>query len=286
MSEITLRTPSVEDADRIGEIIYKAFKTISEAHSFPPDFPSPEPAVGLAKLMIELPDVYGVAAEINGAIVGSNFLWESDDVAGVGPITVDPNVQNSSIGKRLMQDVMRRAEEQGKTSTRLLQAAYHNRSLALYTKLGFNSVEPLSTINGPAFEAKLAGREVRPMAEDDIEDADEVCQAVHGISRRNEIAGAVQMGTGLVVTYSGRITGYTTGVGFFGHTATETADDLKVLIGSGREISGAGFMLPTRNSEMMRWCLGNGLRVVQPMTLMSKGVYQEPRGAFLPSILY
>ena len=286
MSEITLRTPASEDAGRIGEIIYKAFKTISEAHSFPPDFPSAEPAIGLAKMMIERPDVYGVAAESDGAIVGSNFLWESDDVDGVGPITVDPNVQNFSIGRRLMQDVMRRAEEQGKTSTRLLQAAYHNRSLALYTKLGFNSVEPLSTIVGPAFEAKLPGREVRPMAGDDVEAANDVCQAVHGISRRNEIAGSVQIGTGLVVTYSGRITGYTTGLGFFGHAATETADDLKALIGSGREISGPGFMLPTRNSEMMRWCLGNGLRVVQPMTLMSKGVYQEPRGAFLPSILY
>jgi hypothetical protein len=36
----------------------------------------------------------------------------------------------------------------------------------------------------------------------------------------------------------------------------------------------------------MRWCLENGLRIVQPLTLMSKGLYQEPRGAFLPSILY
>jgi hypothetical protein len=28
------------------------------------------------------------------------------------------------------------------------------------------------------------------------------------------------------------------------------------------------------------------LRVVQPMTLMSVGPYQEPQGAFLPSVLY
>ena len=286
MSEVLLRSPQIQDAGRIGEIIYTAFKTISEAHSFPPDFPSVEPAVGLARMMIERPDVYGVAAEINGSVVGSNFLWEADDVAGVGPITVDPKVQNSSIGKMLMLDMIRRAEEQGKSSIRLLQAAYHNRSLALYTKLGFNTVEPLSTINGPAFEARMPGREVRPLSETDIDQADEVCRSVHGISRRNEIADSAQMGFGLVVTYSGRVTGYSTGIGFFGHAACETPDDLKALIGSGREISGSGFMLPTRNSEMMRWCMNNGLRVVQPMTLMSKGIYQEPRGAFLPSILY
>ena len=286
MSDVILRTPNAQDARRIGEIIYEAFKTISEAHSFPPDFPSADVAVSLAEMMIERPDVYGVAAEIDGEIVGSNFLWESDDVAGVGPITVNPNVQNSSIGKLLMQDVIRRAEEQGKSSTRLLQAAYHNRSLALYTKLGFNTVEPLSTFNGPAFRVNLPGRETRPMTNSDVDDANNVCLAVHGISRRNEIAGSVQMGTGLVVTYNGRITGYTTGVGFFGHAVGETVDDLKALIGSAREFSGPGFMLPTRNSEMMRWCFENGLRVVQPMTLMSKGVYQKPRGAFLPSILY
>jgi hypothetical protein len=32
--------------------------------------------------------------------------------------------------------------------------------------------------------------------------------------------------------------------------------------------------------------LGKGLRVVQPMTLMSTGLYNEPRGAFLPSVIY
>ena len=69
MTEITLRTPTLQDADRIGEIIYEAFKTISEAHSFPPDFPAVEPAVGIAQMMIERPDVYGVAAEIDGRVV-------------------------------------------------------------------------------------------------------------------------------------------------------------------------------------------------------------------------
>jgi hypothetical protein len=44
--------------------------------------------------------------------------------------------------------------------------------------------------------------------------------------------------------------------------------------------------LPTRNGEVFRWCLENGLRVVQPMTLMSVGLYDEPAGAYLPSILY
>jgi hypothetical protein len=88
-----------------------------------------------------------------------------------------------------------------------------------------------------------------------------------------------------VVEHDGRISGYTTLVGFFGHTVGESNEDLKALIGAAESFAGPGFLLPTRNSEMLRWCLERGLRIVQPMTLMSLGLYNEPRGAFMPSVL-
>jgi hypothetical protein len=34
------------------------------------------------------------------------------------------------------------------------------------------------------------------------------------------------------------------------------------------------------------WCLQQGLQVVQVMTLMSLGPYNEPFGAYMPSVLY
>ena len=61
---------------------------------------------------------------------------------------------------------------------------------------------------------------------------------------------------------------------------------MKALISAAGTFAGTGFLLPTRNGELLRWCLANGLRVVQPMTLMSKGLYSEPAGVFLPSIIY
>jgi hypothetical protein len=45
-------------------------------------------------------------------------------------------------------------------------------------------------------------------------------------------------------------------------------------------------IVPTRNAELFRWCLEKGLRVVQPLTLMTVGLYNEPQGAYMPSILY
>ena len=85
---------------------------------------------------------------------------------------------------------------------------------------------------------------------------------------------------------TGRITGYATLIGFFGHAVGGSNQELQALIGAAPSFLGAGFLLPTRNGELFRWCLGKGLHVVQPMTLMSLGLYNEPTGAFLPSILY
>ncbi len=283
---IKLRKGRPDEAEVLGIICYEAFRKISEEHNFPPDLAAPEVGVGFASMLLGRPDIYSVVAEVDGVALGSNFLWEGDEVAGVGPITIDPASQNSSLGRSLMEDVIRRVEEQGFLSVRLVQAAYHNRSLALYTKLGFNSVEPLSVIQGKPLKAKIEGYGVRKLDPDDVQAADAVCKAVHGISRKNEIAGAAEQGSGLVVEHDGRVTGYATTIGYFGHSVGETNNELKALIGAATEFAGPGFLLPTRNSEVMRWCLEKGLKLVQPLTLMSRGVYQEPRGAFLPSILY
>jgi ribosomal protein S18 acetylase RimI-like enzyme len=284
-TEVTLRRGRADDAAELGRICYEAFCTISAAHNFPADFPSVEVASGLISMLLARPDVYSAVAEENGRAVGSNFLWKGEAVAGVGPITVDPSVQNSKIGRTLMEDVLAHADAENFLSVRLVQAAFHNRSLSLYTKLGFNTVEPLSHMQGAAINEKIEGYAVRPMTTEDLPGVDAVAIRVHGHTRHNEAVGAIEQGTGMVVEHEGRISGYTTGVSFFSHTVGESNEELKALISAAADL-GSGFLLPTRNSDLMRWCFGKGLRVVQPMTLMSRGVYQEPRGGFLPSILF
>jgi predicted N-acetyltransferase YhbS len=284
--DVVLRPGTPDDAEPCGRICYEAFKIISEKHNFPPDFPVPEAAVGLLAMLLSRNDVYSVVAEIDGKVVGSNFMWEQKLIAGIGPITVDPKVQNSTVGRRLMQAVLSRGEKRGFAGIRLVQAAFHNRSLSLYTKLGFDTREPLSLMNGPVLNLKMAGRVVRTANANDREACNALCFRVHGHDRDVEVVDAINEGTARVVEQDGRIVGYTTGINFLGHTVAESNEDLKALIGAVTEFEGPGFLLPTRNSEVFRWCLENGLRVIQPMTLMTKGLYNEPRGAFLPSILY
>ncbi len=283
---IILRPGRPEDAEACGLICYQAFHKISTQHNFPPDFPAPEIAVGLMSHLLSRNDVYSVIAEEDGRVMGSNFLWETAIIAGVGPITIDPATQNRSAGKQLMVDVMRRAQEQRFAGVRLVQAAYHSRSLSLYTKLGFETREPLSAIQGTPPKVEIPGHTVRAATSADLDDCNKLCLRIHGHARSQELKDAIKEGTANVVERASRITGYATQIGFLGHAVAESNDDLKALIGAAPEYSGPGFLLPTRNGEVFRWCLQQGLRVVQPMTLMSTGLYSKPAGAFIPSVIY
>ncbi len=283
---IILRPGRAADALACGSICYQAFKVIAGQHNFPPDFPDPESAVGLMQYILSDSSIYSVVAEADGKIVGSNFLWESSFIAGVGPITVDPKVQNASVGRKLMEQVLQRVEERGLAGVRLVQATYHNRSFSLYTKLGFNVQEPLSVMQGSAIGISFPAYQVRLAKQEDLDSCNQLCLKVHGHDRGHELLNAIKAGTASVVEHNAKITGYTTQVGFFGHTVAETNHELKALIGASAHFSGPGFLLPSRNTEVLRWCLSNGLRLIQPLTLMSKGLYNEPTGAFLPSILY
>ena len=106
---VELRPGRLDDAPALGRICYEAFKAIADEHNFPPDFPNAEIAAGMLSTMLPHPQFYSVVAELDGRVVGSNFLDERASVSGVGPITVDPQTQNSGIGRRLMLDVMERS---------------------------------------------------------------------------------------------------------------------------------------------------------------------------------
>lgn len=283
---ITLRPGTPADAKVCGQICYEAFKAIGATHNFPPDFPSSEVASSVLSPLFAHSGFYAVVAEHNGRIVGSNFLDERSPIAGVGPITVDPAGQNSGVGGRLMQEVLDRAASTRAAGVRLLQAGYHNRSLCLYTKLGFVTREPVSVLQGKSLGRTLAGYNVRPATMADLAPCNSICMRVHGFDRSAELRDAVEQKTAAVVEHLGRITGYTTGIAFFGHSVAATNQDLMALIGAATEFGGPGFLLPTRNHEVFRWCLDGGLKLVFQMNLMTAGLYQEPTGAYMPSVLY
>jgi hypothetical protein len=93
--DVRLRPGTSNDAAECGRICFEAFAAIAAAHSFPSDFPALEVATGLTSMLLSHPGFYSVVAEVDGRVVGSNFLDERSTIAGVGPVTVDPEAQSA-----------------------------------------------------------------------------------------------------------------------------------------------------------------------------------------------
>jgi predicted N-acetyltransferase YhbS len=285
---LTIRPITGADTEACGRIIYEAFKGFHDRHQFPRDFQTLEDAVQLTGLFVDHPAIFGAVAEIDGRIVGSNFLDERNSVRGVGPITVDPDVQYQGIGRRLMESVMERGRDA--TGIRLVQDAFNMCTLALYASLGFEVKEPLALMEGKPKSKALAGVEVRTLQSKDLAECASLCMRVHGFDRANELRDALELFSPLVALREGRITAYASAPFYWklNHGVAETDEDMRALIvGAGAmNTEPPAMLVPVRQANLFRWCLREGLRVLKPMTLMATGMYQEPKGCYFSSVLY
>ena len=281
-----IRRATLDDATTCGQICFDAFSKINREHGFPPDIPSQEAGIGLISSLFSHAGFYCIVAEVDGRIAGSNCMDERCAIAGIGPITVDPNTQNRGVGRKLMNAVLDRARERNFAGVRLVQAAFHNRSLSLYATLGFDIREPLSVMQGPPIRKNIEGCSVRPASTADVDECNDLCRKVHGHDRGGDLSDSIKLGGAAVTRRHGRITAYATSLAFFGHAVGESNLDIQALISAAEGFAGPGFFVPSRNSELLRWCFANGLRVVEPMTLMTMGLYNDPVGAYLPSIQF
>ncbi len=285
-SRLTLRPTTAADLPAAGRILHDAFATLAAAHGFPPDFPTVAIATGCMRGLLGNPGFYGVAAERDGRLIGTTFLDERSTIGAIGPVSVDPGAQDGRIGRALMGAMLERAAERRMPGVRLVQISYHNRSLSLYAKLGFDVRETFAAMHGPAPGITLEGYAVRPARAEDEAAMNALCVRVHGIDRAGEVGPAIAKGKARVVERLGRVTAYATGISYFSHAVAETNDDLYALIGAARRIDTPGIIVPLSNGELFRWCLAHGLRVFFVQNLMAIGVYQEPQGAYLASVGY
>ncbi|MBX7221010.1 MAG: GNAT family N-acetyltransferase [Blastocatellia bacterium] len=284
---VTLRPIAATDLEACGHIIYEAFKGIADQHNFRPDFPSAEVAIQVAHLFVNNPLQFGIAAESDGMLVGSNFLLEADPIRSVGPITIAPGQQAHGVGRRLMKAVIERGT--GAPGIRLVQDSFNMASLSLYASLGFEAKEPLVIIEGAITEDLPAGVEVRPLAAADVAECGRLCQKVMGFPRTNELAHRPPLGQAFCALQEGRIIAYASAVNFWplNHGAAETPEAMQwLLAGASKACGMLSFVLPVRQAALFRWCLGHGMRAIKPMTLMAMGAYQEIQGCYLPSVGY
>ena len=221
-------------------------------------------------------------------MVGSNFVFEGDAICTVGPLSVEPTLQGGRIGRRLMETMVERTR--GALGVRFCADAFNRGSVPMYAALGFEVKEPLLLMRGTCASPPMAGYAVRPFVAGDLDPCGLVSHRVHGVRRTSELRDAAQAFKPHVVERDGRITGYLTAAAFWqlNHGVAETDADMCALISGASAASDepVSFLLPIRQASLFRWCLAEGLRIVKPMLLMGTGFYQEPAGAWFPSVFY
>jgi len=281
---IELRQARAEDVPELGRICYEAFKDISESHGFETDFPTAEFAQQVLGMLVSQEDIYSVAAFDGATPKGSNFLELWDDVAGIGPVSVDVSSQGEGIGRTTMQHVVDHAHSQGFQMVRLVQDSFNMRSLALYASLGFTVKEPLSFM--ALSNANAAGPSFRAASAGDLDAMDELCKSIYRVSRRNECQSLMNLGFPAFVIDRASIRGYLIGTAIGHGVAQSDADMLALLDGLGATVPDAHSLVPLRNGALYRSALAAGHRNQKVMNLMALGPYEEPAGSFCPSVLF
>jgi predicted N-acetyltransferase YhbS len=286
---LTIRSIEQADAEICGKIGFQAHKVISSAHGYPSEQPTNEFAVEMIKTMLANPYSWGSLAEQEGRILGSIFvhIFPPSPVAAIGPLTVDPSAEGG-VGRALMEAALMEARKRDYDQVRLVQSPSHLRSFALYTKCGFALREPLFLMKGSPSPTTIQKKyDIRVAEPRDISACNQICISIHGFSRELELRHAIdQRVASVAIDSTDTISGYAAGIGFFGHAVAKTNEVLKALIANSSAILGHGFFVPGRNSDVVRWLLDTGFRIVWPANLMAAGKYQDPLGPFLPSIAY
>lgn len=283
---LELRPPTIDDVSELGRICYEAFKDISDRHHFPPDFGSVAMPRMFIGMLIQREDVFGAKAVLDGQLAGSNFLMTSDEVAGVGPITIEVPLQGQGIGRALMKAVLDHARETNTEMVRLVQDAFNLTSLSLYASLGFDVKAPLALMQ--PHPAAQHDPSVRPLTAADLPAVEELSRRIYKVNRRNEVAGLLPVFPAFIRERDGRPTGYLM-MGMIGHGVFETEDDAVATLGEATRQSPADFhrvFCPLLEGNLYRRFLASGARAIKPMNLMALGPYEEPEGVWMPSVLY
>jgi hypothetical protein len=189
-------------------------------------------------------------------------------------------------GRKLMEAAIDHFASSNVAGIRLVQTAYNNRSLCLYTRLGFQTREPLSVIQGLALNNKFAGYDVRPAGEADVAACNLLCRRVHGFDRGAELRRSDQRADYNRCRAPGPHHRVCDRPRFLCPCRRRDKPRLEIADCRSAGDSRTGISAPTRNHEFFAWCLDSGLKLVMQMTLMSIGLYNKPAGAWLPSILF
>jgi len=117
-------------ADRIVRLAFGSFIGLPEPEKFMGD-------AGYVRSRWRTDPAAAFAAEVDGALVGSNFATTWGSVGFFGPLTIRPDLWDRGVGKRLMEPVVALFAERNVRHAGLFTFAQSQKHIGLYQKFGF-----------------------------------------------------------------------------------------------------------------------------------------------------
>ena len=124
----------------------------------------------------------------------------------------------------------------------------------------------------------FGGYSVRRLVQMDVSECEALHRRILGHTRTNELRDRLTEGSPIVALRDERVVGYLSAPtraikDNFGVADSDEA--MAALLSGASELDAAAlsFIAPVRHANLFRWCLGQGFRATQPMTLMSIGEY-------------
>jgi ribosomal protein S18 acetylase RimI-like enzyme len=118
---LTLRTATRADASELSRLLAAAFG---------------DPPMNLADHLVE-DSARTVVVELEGSVVGTVRVTRNDDTGGIYGFAVDPAWRSRGIGRDVLRRVCRELRDEGVRRVGLEVAVENDRSLSLYTSVGF-----------------------------------------------------------------------------------------------------------------------------------------------------
>lgn len=287
-------TPMVaEQTEAMGALLYESFLDVAVKHNHEPPFESVEFATAVVRLLGQSEGFASFVASEDGEPLALNFLDERNEIAGVGPVAVGVQHQGRGLGKLVMEALLEQAEASAYQSVRLLQSAYNRVSFSLYSRLGFDVKDGVAFIKGRPPEEERPADEVREGTPADLDAMDELSLEVLGFRRRGDLELPSGLTPPLVLERQGHIVGFTcrlvtpSGI-LLGPAVARDEQALRDLIlGAARGAPvDLRVTLPVSLPSVLRWALEGGFVLSELDTLMVRGAYERPAGAYLPSAWY
>lgn len=208
-----VRPMAAEDITAVGEIIYGAIARVFRDHGQPEPIADAGHGERIARLYLDLDPEGAMVALRDGRVVAAGFVHIRDEVASLGPVVVEPELQGQGLGKLLVDRLCEQASHC--TAIRIFVDAFNTRAFGIALRRGFQPRETgirlvaLGGLSGRGMLQAIAPAPVRDLAPTDLESLIRFDRALFGGSRDRDFRALLAMGgVGLVAGDGDTIRGY------------------------------------------------------------------------------